>query len=99
MFDDVFELRDLAVDSVPDLNVVDGRENLVAVEVSVDLSGLSGQQLHGEVVEEGEDVPFDLEQGDLLTGTERAEQEDGVLDLLAVLVELGIHKTVVFEGL
>lgn len=71
----------------------------MAVKVDVRLGLLAVQKFHLEIVDEVEEEPLGLQHGEFLAGAQRAEGDEGVLQLLAILEELGVNKPVVLVHL
>ena len=57
------------------------------------------QEFDVEVVDEVDEEPLGLQHGVALAGTQGAERDQRVPQLLPVLVELGVNKPVVLEDL
>ena len=83
-----------------DVDIADGRENLVSVAGEVVLcAGLARTEPKIETRDESDEEPLELKQGETLAGTEGSESDNGVLHLLVTLVELRVDETIVFEDL
>ena len=93
------EPRRLAARPVVDVDVGDRGQHLVAVVAVVVLGLGAGLQAQVEASEGREQVPLELQQGVAFAGAERAEGDDRVAQLLAVLVEGGVDEAVVLEHL
>ena len=93
----VHELRGVASPADISLDVFDWGEDLVAMVLVVIFSMFSVLKFHLELVESVHDVPLELQNSESLAGAEGTKGNDRVFHLLAVLIELGINKAVVFE--
>ena len=84
---------------VSDLDVLFWRENFVTVVVGIVFGDLAVQEFEIKLVEDGEKVPFRLQDSVAFAGTEGAESHDGVLQLLTIFVKPGVDESVVLEVL
>ena len=83
----------------PNLDIIRGWENLMSVHGCVRCRGFTFFQLELEAVYEIDKEPFDLQHGEFLSWTARAESDEWMGDLFAVLVKLCTVETVVVEFL
>lgn len=95
------ELQDriCALGPVVDGDVGNWRQYLVTVVLSVQLRVLTRLQTQIEAGHYRHDVPFELNQCVSFARTQGSETHNWMLQLSAVLVELGVDKTVVLERL
>ena len=94
---DELESRVRRLGSEVDLDVAHWRQDLVSVVVGVVLGALAVSRTQLEARQHRQQEPLELEQGVALARTQRPEPHHRVVHLLAELVELGVHETVVLE--
>ena len=92
-----FQLGRGIAQAVPEVDVLLGGQDLVAVVLIVVLRVLTVEQFQLEVVEHGHQVPLQLEHSITFAGAEGTEGHHGVFDFSPILVKLGIDKTVILE--